>query len=232
MSIPVAQCPPRNGFPALEVVLATSEQELDQLYRLRKQIYVDEMGVVAPEHPFVDGERLVDPYDAWSVNLVLLAAGRPAGSVRLTEARAGALEIDAYTQASARCPEPEQAAEATRLMVSRQLRGSSGSALLLFAMWKVLRSRCRYLLAAAKPGGLGAYYKHACAAGMTVFPERFEYGLTGCQYELILADTGTPLSPRRLAWRAWIETLALLSFQAPARGLDFVRSGRLTALRA
>ena len=231
MSPVLARCAARGRFPALEVVLATTPEDLDALYRLRKQIYVDEMRIVSPDHPFVQGDRLVDPYDAWSANLLLRADGAAVGTVRLTEAARGPLEIDTYTDATARCPDPTCTAEVTRLMVCRSLRGSAGSALLLYGVWQLARSRSRYLLAAAKPGSLGRYYTHVSRAGMTLHPGRFAYGLTGCQYELLVADLGAAWSPRRALWRAWIGTLAVLAFRAPSGGLAFVRTGRLSVAR-
>ena len=38
------------------------------------------------------------------------------------------------------------------------------------------------------------------------------YGLTGCRYELIVADLGQPRGLIRLAWRLHIALLALLAF--------------------
>ncbi|MEL6342155.1 MAG: hypothetical protein AAFV53_03420 [Myxococcota bacterium] len=231
MSLVLARCASRNGLPPMEAVLVTSVNDHIDLWQIRRQIYVDEMGLVSPDHPYVTSNGLRDPFDEYSANILLRLGGVPAGSVRVTVAGDGPLEIDQYTEASARSPDPARTAEVTRLMVRQDLRGSHASALLLHAMWRVFRTRCRYLLAAAKPGGLGQYYKNACTVGLTVFPERFFYALTGAQYELILADSGAPISARRAAWRLWIGALAACSFHIPADGMAFVRTGKLPRMR-
>ena len=66
---------------------------------------------------------------------------------------------------------------------------------------------------------------------MTVVPGSFEYGLTGCRYELLVADTGAPWSVRRGLWRAHIRALALIAFQTPPVGHHVIRRGTLTPPR-
>lgn len=232
MSLLLAQCGARGPHPPLEVRLVTAASDLDALYRLRHQIYVRELGVIAPDHPAVVGERMVDSFDAYSVNILLRAGGEPAGSVRLTCAADGPLEISRYTSLEGRCPDLSSALEVTRFMIRRDLRGSAASGLLLYSAWRVIRQRARYIIGAAKQGGLGRYYKHICAAGLTVFPETFAYDSYGRNYELIVADTGTPLSPRRVAWRGWIELLALAAFRTPFTEMAFVRGARRARLPA
>ena len=103
----------------MEVVLATTDADLKDLYRLRHRIYVEEMGIVPVDHPFVKPGALVDPFDAWSIQLMLKVDGVPAGTVRVTRASDGPLEIDEYVDATGTLDDPSQAAEITRLMVLR-----------------------------------------------------------------------------------------------------------------
>jgi len=226
MSAVIARVPSRQGQPELEVVVATTQAEQRALFRLRYDIYVRKMGLLALDHAFVQDDQLVDPYDAWSTNLLLRANGVPAGSIRFTERRNGPLEIDQYTDASARCPAPMGTLEVTRFMVRRDLHTGRASPLLLYAMWKLLsRSTSHTILAAGKLGKLGQYYKNVCAAGLTVAPTPFEYGLTGCKYELLIANIGRLGSPRRLVWRAHIQALALMTFQLTPIGSRVVKRG-------
>ena len=234
MDRPLATLSAQPGSPAFTVIEAKHPEDLDALFRLRRRIYVREMGLLREDHPFVCGPLLVDPYDQWSTNLLLKVGGRAAGSVRVTRASEGRLEIDEYTDASARCPQPSRALEVTRFMVAREFRGGPAGSLLLHAMWKqLLEWDVRYLLAAGKVGSLGRYYKNLCAAGLRVEPEPFTYGLTGCRYQLLIADTGAPGSLRRLAWRAHIGLLATLVFGPGRMGLHLTRRGtRRSALMA
>ncbi|MFT4979078.1 MAG: hypothetical protein ACI8S6_004988 [Myxococcota bacterium] len=191
MSLGLVRVPASADSEERSIILVTTPEDRAALYRLRHQIYVEDMALISPDHDFVSGDQLIDPYDERSSNLLLRVGGVPAGSIRLTEVSDSPLEIDGYTDASAACPAPAQAAEVTRFMLRQELRGGGEGTLLMFAVWRLLqRSQTRYLLVAGKVRRLGKRYKNILAAGLTVRPGSSQYGLTGCRYELLIADLG------------------------------------------
>ncbi len=215
--------------PEMTVIIATTQAELEEVYRIRYQVYVEEMGILGPDHEFVRGNSLVDPFDGWSTNLLLRVGDEPAGTIRITERADGELEIDRYTDASASCPDPGRAAEITRLMVRQGFRGGLAGLLLMRGLWKFIqRSGIRYMLVAGKAGSLGRYYKRVCAGGLSVRPGSFCYGLTGCHYELLTVDFGEAWSPRRAIHHLFYGSLELLLAMSP-NALRAITAGRRRA---
>jgi hypothetical protein len=191
----------QDAGTTLQVRIATTTAQLEQVQRLRKRIYVDELQILQPDHAYVQGERLVDPYDDWSTHLACFAGDVPVGTIRVTETADGALELEEYLDLNA-CDEPtDELAELTRYMVTRAWRRTQVGPLLIFAAWKLLDSRSerRVMLIAAKVGNLGRHYKNG-GLEHTGLPS-FCYGLTGCTYELLKADFGAGTSWRRRGWR-------------------------------
>lgn len=230
MSIELAFLPATRSRPPLRVVLATTAAQRRACWRLRADIYVDELAIVAADHPFVGPEGLRDPYDDWSLDLLLLAGDEPAGTVRITRAADGALELAEYADLSdlgeaLRGFRAEAAAEITRFMVRRSWRRTAAAPLLALAAWRVLRQAgVRWVLVAGKEGNLGRYYQNA---GMRRLPgtPAFTYGLTGCRYELLALDVGTPFSLRRLAWGLRVLVQALLALRLGGRARQLLRRG-------
>ena len=199
----------------LSVAVANTLRERQAVQRLRHQIYVREMGLLAQDHPFVRGDRLVDPFDDWSTHIVGLVNGEPVGTVRVTEALDGPLELEEYTDVRSALPEGAHPAELTRYMVRRDHRKTAVGPLVLYGAFLVIaRSASTHLTAAAKEGSLGTYYR---SAGLRVIDdEPFTYGLTGCRYVLGTIDCGAPGSLRRTLMRTWYGALRLGAGQTAA----------------
>lgn len=230
MSLELARLPATRSRPALRVVLATTGSQRRACRRLRADIYVEELGIIDADHPFVGPEGLRDPYDDWSLDLLLLAGEEPAGTVRVTRAADGALELAEYADLSG-LPEAlpgfraAAAAELTRFMVRRSWRRTAAGPLLALAAWRVLRrSGVRWILVAGKEGNLGRYYQNAGLERVAGAPP-FTYGLTGCRYELLATDVGAPASLRRLAWGSRVLILAFLALRLGGRARGVLRRG-------
>lgn len=202
----------RRGGPTVEVRLATTAAEHEAVERLRHQIYVEELGILPADHDYVDGERLRDPFDAWSTQLLALVDGAPAGTARLTEALDGPLEIDGLVDWRARVPADASVAEVTRFMVARPHRRLGVGPMLAHAAYRVLAgSPSPYVLAAGKLGNLGRYYRNAGFDLLSDAP--FEYTLTGCRYHLLGVDLGRPGTLRRGAWQVRTTVYRLLAVE-------------------
>lgn len=201
MSIVITRLPPDARGRVLSVRVASTEAELRAVQRLRYRIYVEDMGILSPDHPYAVGDRLVDPYDAWSTNLALMLDEVLIGTVRVTEALDGPLELSESMQVAPYLPPGAQPAELTRYMVERGHRRGVAGPLLLFAAFKVIATgRSSHMVAASKLGSLGRYY---AAAGLAVADAPpFTYGLTGDRYQLGVMHIGAPRSLRRL--RKWL----------------------------
>ena len=181
-----------------EVAVATSPKDVLLAQRLRRRIYVEEMGLIGANHDYVDGDRLVDPYDAWSTHLLLRQDGRTVGTARLTAAADGRMELDEFVDVRPHLRPGARPAEITRFMVLREARRTQAAPLLLYAAFRVLAAGPEtHLVAAAKVGSLGRYYRHVGLRVLGAPP--FVYGLTGDTYELGTIDLGAPGSLRRTA---------------------------------
>lgn len=223
MSIIVAAVPSSADGGRMEVALATTRDELRAVQRLRKRIYVDELGIVDPSHPYVDGDLLRDDYDRWSSNLLLRKDGEAIGTVRITELIDGPMELAEYADVVPHLPDGARPAELTRFMVAAPHRRGQAGPLLLYAAFRVIaNSRSTHLVAASKLGSLSSYYRYV---GLRLLhDEPFTYGLTGGQYQLGAMDLGAPSSARRLALAAWFGTWKVLgSYASPFAHVLFRR---------
>src|SRR5260370_7246565 len=77
----------------IRVKLAQTTNELDQLFRVRHRVFVEEDGYM-PERP---GRRIYDHFDAFptTANVIAIADGRVVGGVRFTEPSSAASPPDA-----------------------------------------------------------------------------------------------------------------------------------------
>lgn len=192
--------PRDNHGRRFEVAVATQPADVEVAQRLRRRIYVEEMGMLPADHPYVHGDRLIDAYDDWSTHLLLRQDGRTVGTARLTAAADGPMELDEHIDVRPYLREGSRPAEITRFMVLRESRRSLGAPLLLYAAFRVLAAgSTTHLVAAAKVGSLGRYYRHV---GLRLLDApSFVYGLTGATYELGTIDLGPPRSLRRAGLR-------------------------------
>lgn len=173
----------RSAGYTLQVWRVERPEELEVVQRLRHRIYVDELGILDRGHPFVQDGRLVDPYDPRSTHILVTVDGEPAGTVRVTHAASGSMELDEHVDVEAHLYAGARPAELTRYMVSRRWRGSLVGPIALYgAFLDLIHQDATHLVAAAKLGSLGRYYRFA---GMKILhPEPFVYELTGGHYQL------------------------------------------------
>lgn len=207
MSIELVHFPATATRAALRVIVAVTAAERAQVYALRYDIYVSELGLLPPDHPYVDGRSLRDPFDDRSIQLLLLCGDEPVGTMRLTPASSGPLELEAYRPIDDVPHRRAELCEATRFMVKRAMRrGLAGPALLLATVRAMARAGLRVLLAAGKVGNLGRYYRNV---GLEqVGDDHFTYDLVGsARYRLLLLDIGAPWSLARARLRALIAAL-------------------------
>ena len=210
MSLELARLPATPRRPCLRVVIVTTEAERRACFRLRADIYVDELGILPADHPYVGPDGLEDPYDAWSTNLLLLAGDTPIGTARVTQAADGPLELEEYVDLDAVGGDRSLLADGTRFMVRKAWRRTAAGPLLALATYRLLRrSQAQVFLVAGKLNNLGRYYKNAGIVPVSDVPA-FTYELTGCRYELLAADFGTRGSLRRLTWSLRAAVLAAL----------------------
>ncbi len=180
---------------------ATSRDEKDACYRLRYRIYVDHKKILPPDHPYVVGDQLIDPYDAYSTQILLLAGDEVAGTARVTCARDGALELEAYTDGGCHLWPRATTCEITRLMILPKWRSFQASGELFFCLFRTfIRLGAHRVLAAGKLGSLTRYYENL---GLQVIhDDPFAYRLIpNAYYRIMLGDFGAPKSLRRWMWR-------------------------------
>lgn len=230
MSLELASLPATSSRPRLRVVLVTTAQERAACARLRADIYVNELGILDADHPYVGPDGLWDHYDSYSSNLLLLAGDQPIGTARVTQACDGPLEVEEYVDLACVGRPRDQLVEATRFMVRKAWRRSVAGPLLGWALYKLVRrSQAHVLLAAGKADkNLGRYYKNAGLHRVSGLPP-FLYGLTGCTYELLQADLGGPGSLQRVLWDVRAVVLSRLAFYVSRLGRALLRRGFVRA---
>jgi len=118
--------------PSVEVFRARSEQDREQLFRFRYEVYVQEMGRYrrTADH---QGRRLIEPEDVHSILYGAREDGQVVGTSRLTFGADGfsARQIDQYSLDPFLSEVPARLmAIGERLMVTPSLRGSSVTSML------------------------------------------------------------------------------------------------------
>lgn len=207
------------------VIEATDPQTLRQVYALRHRIYVREMGVLPTDHAWARGGQLRDPWDDYSHHLLLLDGDRPVGTLRLTYAKDGPLEIASAIDITPHGAEAHGAVEITRFMIDRDYRGTWATGPLMKAAWDHMADHsARYLFAAGKQGHLGTYYRNL---GLRTIEraEPFQYPTFGTgTYQLLRCDIGRQGSFRRLRLRAfYAAAYAVVKFAPGVAALQFRR---------
>jgi len=225
MSIILAQHVDPSSRSHMKVILANTDAERELVYRLRYTIYVEEMGLLSREHPFVDEgrKRVIDPFDAYSANLLLLVDDVPAGTVRVTRSTDGELEVASYRDMTDVLMRDRDVVEVTRLMVLRSQRRGVAGPLLFKATYAYCRQAgIRVIVAADKVGNLGRYYRNI---GLEqVDNDLFEYALVGsARYALLRCDIGQPRSFRGLRWSLTAVVFSALVFRLGSIGHNYFR---------
>ncbi len=213
-----------SKLPTYRALVATSPADLRACFRLRHQIYVERAKVVPPGHAMVRGDELIDAYDDYSTQILLLADERPVGTARITSARSGPLEIEAY-RANLPITPRHHTCEVTRLMVLDEWRSMLATGELLYTVYQTLDALdVHRLLAAGKLGSLGRYYQNF---GLRVVDdEPFAYGfIQGAKYRVLLGDFGKRRSLKRLGWNAFFESSYWMLATSPALISNTFRRG-------
>lgn len=229
MSVEIVHFPATRSGQALRAIIAATAAEREQVYRLRYDVYVTEMGLLPEDHAFVHDRSVRDPLDDRSILLLLLHGDEPVGTLRLTAARGGPLELEQYRSLADVSDPCSEICEATRYMIRRSMRGTlAGPALLLAVYRAMVGARLRVLLAAGKTGNLGQYYK---GFGLTrLGQDTFTYDLVGSsRYELLRLDIGRPFGLARARTLAiiaalWLRLVFLGDLIARGRGFAPVRA--------
>ena len=216
------------------VIQARTPDELKEVFRLRYEVYVTERGTLPPDHPYVHGDEVRDPYDAYSTSFLLLANGRPAGTIRCTAAMDGELEIAQYRDIETVSRDMDRTCELTRFMILPEFRDNYSAGHLIYRFWQyALDQETPLLFVAGKVGSLARYYRNF---GLRqVDHEAFEYSLVGnAKYVLLNSDFGDAGSLRRGAWTALFEVAYFLHRHLPSfyrrvfkRGLGKRRRNKL-----
>jgi hypothetical protein len=204
--------------PKVIMVSPDSSKELKgRVYRLRYQIYVEEMKInVANE------ERMLhDKYDDYSTNFILEVNGEDIGTIRHTAKRDGPLELEDQHETwrmfiSSVENNPQIICELTRFMVKRDSRGTRAALKLLYVgLLHCMRVGTYKDYFAAKTGKLSAYWKTFGARECITEPLPYVLGNHSLGlYTLVLFDFGPPWSVRRAITRiryGLLRIIALIS---------------------
>lgn len=108
------------------VKMATTEAEREAIYRLRYEVYIEEMnGQSRHSEADVASRRLHDEWDVHSHHFIVIQNGRPAACARLTLRRDGPFECDGHFNLGRISPAfPHQISMSSRLALHPRLRGT------------------------------------------------------------------------------------------------------------
>lgn len=147
----------------LQVTLANPEDR-EIIYRLRHEVYANEIGQHSPN----ELGRLTDALDAANEYLIVRRKGQIAGFISVTPPSAGHYSIDKYfTRESLPFPVDESLFEVRLLTVPQKHRGSRIAALLMHAAFRWIESR----------GGQAM----VCIGRQEVLPLYLKTGLQDCR---------------------------------------------------
>lgn len=128
-----------------EIRLAANQEELEQLYRFRYSIYVEEMHRVQHDADHVN-KRITDALDENGYNLLAFKAGMLSGTMRLNFTSHGPIPFysDFYRINEQAGSTSGNSSIATRLMISKDLRRSTLAlklciAAYTFGLWRGIR---------------------------------------------------------------------------------------------
>jgi CRP/FNR family cyclic AMP-dependent transcriptional regulator len=144
----------------IRVKLAQTTNELDQLFRVRHRVFVEEDGYM-PERP---GRRIYDHFDAFptTANVIAIADGRVVGGVRFTEpSPAGSPADGLFDFGPYLPPEPDRVVTGSMLVLDKQYRGQARLTFALNGMglyWAVARGMT-HVIAAANPDREASFLK-------------------------------------------------------------------------
>ncbi|MFC1616773.1 hypothetical protein ACFL2K_00975 [Candidatus Margulisiibacteriota bacterium] len=125
--------PPQSLDGLYEVGIATTEKELKQIYKLRKQVYSDELNYFD-----CDSDYLSDDLDAYSTNFHIKYEGQIVGTARFTSELDGELELSQDIDWKQYVRKDRVYCEITRLIFSPEHRNWLGSCV----MFKFINDYC------------------------------------------------------------------------------------------
>lgn len=187
------------------VVTPDSSKELkERVYRLRYQVYVEEM-----KHNLANEERMLhDKYDEYSTNFLAEVDGQDVGTMRYTAKRDGPLESEEQNESwrsliwsSER--DPSVVCELARWIVRRDFRGSSVGPMVGYATIEhCMRENTFKMYCWNKSGPVAEYNKKLGLQVRMAEPLPFKLGdyVMGL-YILMHLDFGSPWSLRRTGMR-------------------------------
>ena len=187
----------------ITIVFPNSSESLKQrVFRIRYQVYIDEMRLPLP----VTSKGLLhDDFDSKSINLLYSKGNQDIGTMRITFLKDGNLEIMQQSPrwrhiVSTKFKDANSVCEFNRFIVKASGRGSAAaSAHLMYTAFTYCTSVNAYnVLAAGKVGRLTSYYKKIF--GSIIDNELVHYVLDGHslgQYRLMYFNFGMPHSFRR-----------------------------------
>jgi GNAT superfamily N-acetyltransferase len=181
----------------LTVVIAETDEERKVAYHLRYLGYKQAGYINNKFHHIIDG-CLFDSYDFYSTIFVLLLDEQPIGTVRLTMAKNGPLEIEELIDISKQ-PHYLLSCEFGRLTILKQYRKKGYSLLLTSSAAKFSREQnCHWLYIETKKNGLCPYYEKFGIASITNIAHP-KFNTT--EAVLMFCNLGAPHTIRRLFYR-------------------------------
>jgi len=169
----------------IRVKLAQTTDELDQLFRVRHRVFVEQDGYL-PERP---DRRIYDRFDAFptTANVIAIADGQVVGGIRHVEPSPAGLPADGFFDFGPYLPpQPSRVGSVSMLVLERQYRGQPR---LTFAMngmgfyWAVARG-LTHLLGPANPDREASMLK----AGYRPVAPQFFHAETGLHVLPMILD--------------------------------------------
>lgn len=169
---------------SLRIGLARTPLELDAVFRVRHEVFVEEEGLLGP----TPSGRFVDRFDAFPgvANVFATVEGQVVGSMRFMEYSEAGASPDDYYDFSAFIKEAERPGAHSQLIIRKDYRGLPGLTFSMIAMgymWCIQRG-LTHLTGAANPSVVPLFAK----AGWELLGEEFHDEKLGAPVQPITLD--------------------------------------------
>ncbi|MDE0892992.1 MAG: cyclic nucleotide-binding domain-containing protein [Planctomycetota bacterium] len=169
---------------SLRIGLARTPLELDAVFRIRHEVFVEEEGLLSP----TPSGRFVDRFDAFPgvANVFATVEGQVVGSMRFMEYSEAGASPDDYYDFSAFIKEAERPGAHSQLIIRKDYRGLPGLTFSMIAMgymWCIQRG-LTHLTGAANPAVVPLFAK----AGWELLGEEFHDEKLGAPVQPITLD--------------------------------------------
>ena len=169
---------------SLRIGLARTPLELDAVFRIRHEVFVEEEGLLSP----TPSGRFVDRFDAFPgvANVFATVEGQVVGSMRFMEYSEAGASPDDYYDFSAFIKEAERPGAHSQLIIRKDYRGLPGLTFSMIAMgymWCIQRG-LTHLTGAANPAVVPLFAK----AGWELLGEEFHDEKLGASVQPITLD--------------------------------------------